>query len=90
MDAPAEVGRESTPWQASRIPARRSSFKLVQIGVVRGITQRTAHGNHLTFVMKGMGQDMMKNGRRSPDSDVPIQEMKFRIGVELLIRQFDK
>ena len=51
------------------------------------ITQRTTHGNDLAFVMKGMGQYMMKDERRSADGDVPIGEMKFRIGVELLIRQ---
>lgn len=50
------------------------------------MTQRTTHGNDLAFVMKGMGQDMMKDERRSADGDVPIWEMKFRIGVELLIR----
>ena len=51
------------------------------------MTKRATHGNDLAFVMKGMGQDMMKDERRSADGDVPIGEMKFRIGVELLIRQ---
>jgi len=51
------------------------------------VTQRTAHGNDLAFVMKGMRQDMMKDERRSADGDVPIGEMKFRIGIELLIGQ---
>jgi hypothetical protein len=66
---------------------RRSSFKLVQIGVAGRTTQRTTHSNDLAFVMKGMGQDMMKDERRSADGDVPIGEMKFRISVELLIGQ---
>jgi len=63
------------------------SFKLVQIGVGGGVTQRTAHGNDLAFVMKGMRQHMMKDERRSSDGDVPIGEMKLRIGIELLIGQ---
>jgi hypothetical protein len=50
------------------------------------MAQRTSHGNNLSFVMKRMGQDMMKDERRSADGDVPIREMKFRIRVELLIR----
>ena len=49
------------------------------------MTQRTAHGNDLAFVMKGMRQDMMKHDRRSADGDVPIGEMKLRIGIELSI-----
>ena len=64
-----------------------SSFKMVQIGVVRRMTQRTTHGNDLPFVMKSMGQDMMKDERRSTNSDVPIGEMKFCISVEPFIRQ---
>ena len=51
------------------------------------MTQRTAHGNDLAFVMKGMRQHMMKDERRSADGDVPIREMKLRIGIELLIGQ---
>jgi hypothetical protein len=66
---------------------RLYSFKPVQIGVGGRVTQRTAHGNDLAFVMKGMRQDMMKDERRSADGDVPIGEMKFRIGIELLIGQ---
>ena len=49
--------------------------------------QCTAHGNDLAFVMEGMRQDMMKHERRSADGDVPIGEMKLRIGIELLIGQ---
>jgi hypothetical protein len=64
-----------------------SSFKLVQIGVGSRVTQRTAHGNDLAFVMKRMRQDMMKDERRSADGDVPVGEMKLRIGIELLIGQ---
>ena len=66
---------------------RCSLFKLVQIGIVGRMTQSTTHGNDLAFVMKGMGQDMMKDERRSADCDLPIGEMKLRIGIELLIRQ---
>jgi hypothetical protein len=51
------------------------------------VTQRTAHGNDLAFVMEGMRQDMMKNKRRGADGDVPIGEMKLCIGIELLIGQ---
>ena len=51
------------------------------------MAQDTTHGDDLAFVMKSMRQDMMKDERRSADGDVPIGEMKFRIGVELLIRQ---
>ena len=51
------------------------------------MAQRTRHGHDLSFVVKRMSQDMMKDKRRSADGDVPIGEMKFRIGVEMLIRQ---
>jgi hypothetical protein len=51
------------------------------------VPQHTTHGNDLAFVMKGMRQDMMKDERRSADGDVPIGEMKLRIGIELLIGQ---
>ena len=51
------------------------------------MTQRTAHGNDLAFVMKGMRQHMMKNERRGADGNVPIRKMKLRIGIELLIGQ---
>ena len=54
------------------------------------MTQRTTHGDDLAFVVKGMRQDMMKDERRSADGDVPIGEMKLRIGIELLIVKFDK
>ena len=64
-----------------------SSFKLVQIGVMSRVTQCTAHGNDLAFVMKGMRQHMMKDECRGADGDVPIGEMKLRIGIELLIGQ---
>ena len=37
--------------------------------------------------MKGMRQDMMKDERGRADSDVPIGEMKLRIGIELWIGQ---
>jgi hypothetical protein len=63
------------------------SFKPIQIGVGRRVTQRTAHGNDLAFVMEGMRQDMMKDKRRSADGDVPIGEMKLHIGIELVIGQ---
>lgn len=62
-------------------------INLVQIGVGSGVTQRTAHGNDLTFVMKGMRQDMMKHKRRSAEGDAPIGETKLRIGIELFIGQ---
>jgi len=51
------------------------------------MTQQTAHGNDLAFVMKCMRKDMMKHDRRGADGDVPIGEMKLRIGIELLIAQ---
>jgi hypothetical protein len=51
------------------------------------VTQCSAHGNDLAFVMEGMRQDMMKHERRSADGNVPIGEMKLRIGIELLIGQ---
>jgi hypothetical protein len=54
---------------------------------VRRLAQRTTHGNDLALVMKGMGQDMMKNKRRRADGDVSIGETKFRIGIEMLIGQ---
>ena len=51
------------------------------------MTQNTAHGNHLAFVMEGMRKDVMKHDRWSADGDVPIGEMKLRIGIELSIAQ---
>ena len=51
------------------------------------MTQRTAHGNDLAFVMKGMRQHMMKDERWSADGEIAIREMKLRIGIELLIGQ---
>ena len=49
--------------------------------------QRTAHGNHLTLVMKRMRQNMVKDKHRRAYSGVSIRKMKLRIGVELLIGQ---
>jgi hypothetical protein len=37
--------------------------------------------------MKGMGQDMVKDERRSADGDISIREIKFGVAVELPIRQ---
>ena len=51
------------------------------------MTQRTAHGNDLPLVMKGMRQHMMNDECRGADGDISIGEMKLRIGVELLICQ---
>jgi len=39
------------------------------------MTKRTTHGYDLTFVMKGVGQDMMKYERRGADRDVSIGEV---------------
>jgi len=80
---------------ATRIPATGWSnphflwalFKLVQIGVGRRMSQSTTHCNNLAFVVEGMGQNMMEDECRSAEGPVSIGEMKFRIGVELLIRQ---
>jgi hypothetical protein len=63
------------------------SFELVQIGVGSRVTQFSAHGNDLAFVMKGMRKDMMKDERRSAHGDVPIGEMKLRVGIQLLMGQ---
>jgi hypothetical protein len=52
------------------------------------MSERATHGDYLAFVMKSVGQHMVKDKRRSTDRDVSIGEMKFRIGIELLIRQF--
>jgi hypothetical protein len=51
------------------------------------MTQLAAHGNDLALVVERMGQNMMEDERRSADGVVSIGEMKFRIGIELLIRQ---
>jgi|HubBroStandDraft_3_1064219.scaffolds.fasta_scaffold1809198_1 hypothetical protein len=37
--------------------------------------------------MKGMGQDMVKDERRSADGHISIREIKFGVAVELPIRQ---
>jgi hypothetical protein len=62
-------------------------FKLVQIGIAGRMTERTTHGNDLAFVMKGVSQDMMKDERGCADGNVAVGKMKFRISIELLIRQ---
>ena len=41
----------------------------------------------LTFVVEGMGQNVMEDESRSAEGFVSIGEMKFRIAVELFIRQ---
>ena len=64
-----------------------ASFKLVQIGVACRMAQRTTHSDHLAFVMEGVGQDMMQNQCGCADRNISIWEMKFRIGVDLLIRK---
>jgi len=66
---------------------RRASFKLVQIGVGCGMAQGTAHGDDLTFVMEGVGKDVMEDERRGTNGSVSIGEMQFRIYVELLVGQ---
>lgn len=63
------------------------SFKLVQVGIGRRMTQLPAHGNNLPFVVKSVGQNMVEHQRRSADGAVSIREMKFRIRVELLTGQ---
>jgi len=66
---------------------RHRSFNLAQIGEGSRVTEQPAHGNDLALVMKGMRQDMVKDERRRADEDVPIGEMKLRIGIELLVGQ---
>ena len=66
---------------------RCPSFKLVQIGIVSRMAERTTHRNHLAFVMECMGQDMVQNQRRCANRNISIREMKFSIGVNLVIRK---
>src|ERR1700721_74934 len=51
------------------------------------MAQFAAHGNDLPLVMERMGQNMVEDECRSADCGGSIGEMKFRIDIELLIRQ---
>ena len=62
-------------------------FKMVEIGVGCRMAQCSRHCYDLALVMKGMGQDMVKDERRSADGDISIREIKFGLAVELPIRQ---
>ncbi len=62
-------------------------FKLIQVGVGCRVAQFPTHGNDLAFVMKGVTHNMMENECGSTGGLVSVGEMKFRICVELLIRQ---
>jgi hypothetical protein len=62
-------------------------FKLIQVGVGGGITQDPAHRNDLAFVMKGVGQDVMKDERRRADRGVSIREMQFYPSIQVLLAE---
>ena len=47
--------------------------------------KHAAHGHDLALVVKGMGQDVMKDERGSPNRNVSIGKSKLRIAVQLLI-----
>ena len=63
------------------------SFKLVEIGVGCRMAQCSTHCYDLALVMKGMGQDMVKDECRSADGYISIREIEFGVAVELPIRQ---
>src|SRR6516225_6185293 len=60
---------------------------MVEIGVRCRMAQCSTHGYDLALVMKGMGQDMVEDERRSADGDITIREIKFGVTVKLPIRQ---
>lgn len=49
--------------------------------------QGAAHRDDLSFVMEGMGKDVMDNERRSTNPGISIVEVQFRVSIELLFRQ---
>jgi hypothetical protein len=60
---------------------------MVEIGVGCRMAQCSTHCYDLALVMKGMGQDLVKDKRRSADGDISIRESEFGVAVELPIRQ---
>jgi len=46
-----------------------------------------AHGNYLAFVMKGVGEDVMKNKGRSANGVVSVRKIELCLGVQLLLSQ---
>jgi|SRR5580692_7854773 len=71
---------------SSRNPQSGSS-KLIEIGVGCRTPQRSAHSDDFALVVKGMGQNMVKDECRSANGDFSVGEMKFLSRIELLIRQ---
>jgi hypothetical protein len=47
----------------------------------------TAHGSYLPFVMERVRKNVMEDERRGAYGEISIRETKFRIRVELLIRE---
>jgi hypothetical protein len=60
---------------------------MVEIGVGCRMAQCSTHCYDLALVMKGMGQDLVKDERRRADGDISIPEIELGFAVELPIRQ---
>lgn len=64
-----------------------SLFKIVEIRVGRGMAEGAAHGDDLTFVMEGVGEDVVEDERRGADGGVSVGEMHLRVAVEVLLAE---
>ena len=62
---------------------------MVEIGVGCRMAQCSTHCYDLALVMKGMGQDMVKDERRSADGDISIREIEFGVAAEMQPTQYD-
>jgi hypothetical protein len=61
--------------------------KLVEISIGRRKAEDTAHGHDLTFVMEGVGEDVVKDQSRCAVCDFAIGKAQFGIDVKVVVRQ---
>lgn len=60
-------------------------FEIVEVGVGRGMAEEAAHGDDLTFVMEGVGEDVVEDEGWSTDGDVSVGEVQGCGCVELQV-----
>ena len=51
------------------------------------MAEGAAHGDDLTFVMEGMGEDVVEDERRSADGGVSVGKMHLRVAVEVFLAE---
>ena len=56
-------------------------FESAKISVGQWMAERTAHVRYLTFVMVGVGQDVMNDEGGSADLRIPFWKTQCRVGV---------